>query len=724
MSTGPYPRIESPVNPYSTNVQSKTNEPITVAGLLDRSAQLLGYKGQSNWSQAEIYDRLEANAPRVAIIGGSGDHPAHIVDPWTTARAALRIWENGGVPFSFAVPVMCDGTAQSTMGMSYSLQSRNATAMAVVNQMESHQYHAAFVIQGCDKSPTGVLSGLAQLDLLRRRRGEAPVWATFAPAHVLRGGSIPEELRARLLALAGKAEDAGHGDLAEDIRDTSAYILQCSSNTAWQGVLERMVQVGLLTHQEHKEIERELAIHTNHHLGGICAFNGTGNSSRHLVAGLGMVHPAVELLTEPPGWDQVARAVDDLFHLFNRPEYSVREIVSRNVANAIRIHSASGGSTNLMMHLVAVMLHAGYRFSVWDLDRIRRSHPVPDLFDYSLTEGRDIFPLAGQCCAGLIRGMETLFYELLQNGVPMDLEAPTVTGSTWRQRLSDTRNLPALGVRENPVILHTPRRPFSGIDVLTGNWFESAVVKISGMPTYQLDEFDEQPAFVLYFENEDEANRALLDVNLLSRLRDAQAFPRPQLEAMYRPLGGQDDPTPLSYPELWDRMVREGRMRMATVIAGQGPEAFGMPEMFTPMQHINANRHLRRLTCLISDGRYSGVTYGAAIGHVTPEAARGGGILYLQTGDLLLLGLRRRRIDLLDPEAFAAGRMEPWSVSLATARPALGRERLERIRQRQRMVAATNRMLGHTDAANGVVPLVVAEEAEDPLPPLAGVESA
>ena len=75
--------------------------------------------------------------------------------------------------------------------MSYSLQSRNAIAEIVVNQLEAHSYHGAFVIQGCDKQPLGVLSGLALLDRVRRYHGEAPVFATFAPSHVLKGGEIP-----------------------------------------------------------------------------------------------------------------------------------------------------------------------------------------------------------------------------------------------------------------------------------------------------------------------------------------------------------------------------------------------------------------------------------------------------------------------------------------------------------------------------------------------------
>ncbi len=143
------PRIHNHNNPYRDNVQGKANEPITVAGLLDRAKKLVGISGSvpvSDWTLEEIYNRLEENAPRIAIIGGSADHPAHILDMETVSRAALIIWEEGGVPFYFSTPVLCDGTAQSNMGMSYSLQSRNAIAEIVVNQMEAHSYHGAFVI--------------------------------------------------------------------------------------------------------------------------------------------------------------------------------------------------------------------------------------------------------------------------------------------------------------------------------------------------------------------------------------------------------------------------------------------------------------------------------------------------------------------------------------------------------------------------------------------------
>lgn len=709
------PIIERGVNPYRENVQGKANEPITVAGLLARAERLLGIG--LDYSLEAIYDRLEANAPRIAIIGGSPDHPAHLFDLETALAAAARIWQRGGVPFYFGIPVLCDGTAQSTVGMCYSLQSRNAVAGIVVSQMEAHAYHGAYVLSGCDKTPLGIVCGLAYLDRLRQRRGDAPVFATFHPAHVLRGGSVPPDLAADLESVVRKAEAHGHPEIADDLRDALAYPLQCTTNAAYQGVLTRARHAGVIGEAEHKDYERRLAVHTCDAKGGICAFNGTGNSSRLAVTALGLTHPVVELLTGPAGAEQVNRVVDDLFTFVNRPGYSVGAMVAANFANAVRVHSATGGSTNLMLHLVAAMIYAGYDVDVWTVDRIRRNPPVPDIFDYSLTQGRDIFALAQQCASGAIRGMETIFYELLNQGIPMALGAPTVAGCTWGERLADPRNLSAAGVAESPIILTQPRRPFSGVDVLRGNFFESAVVKISGMTSEQLAEFDDKVCVVLFFENEEEANAGLLDVHLLERLKRCPMLTREVLLALAAHNRGGPNSAEiqnLKRGPLFDRLVREGLVKIAVVISGQGPRAFGMPEMFTPMQHINANRALRRLAVLISDGRYSGVTYGAAIGHVTPEAFDGGGIGLLKTGDLLHLRLSRRRVDLLNAPAFAAGRLIRWRGNLAEARRSLGAARRRRMIARQTQIAVTNLLHDATDAGRGVVPRLVAEEATQP----------
>ncbi|SDN04396.1 Dihydroxyacid dehydratase/phosphogluconate dehydratase [Fictibacillus solisalsi] len=712
-----YPFIENSYNPYRDNVQGKANEPICVAGLLDRAKQILGptYEGDApDWTLEEIYNRLHENAPRIAIIGGSPDHPAHIMDFQTSSRAALRIWQNGGVPFYFSTPVMCDGTAQSNQGMSYSLQSRNAVAEMVVNQIEAHSYHGAFVIQGCDKQPLGVVSAMAHLDRIRNYRGEAPFFATFAPAHVLQGGTIPEGLFEELEAVAQKAEQNGADDIAYDLRDAMAYILQCSSNTAFQGVLQRAKEKGFISQAEHDDYEKRLAVNTCDGLGGVCAFNGTGNSSRHLVAGMGLVHPELELLTDPPTQEQINAALDPLAGMINQQAFGASNIMASNIKNAVRIHSASGGSTNLMMHIVAGMLYGGFKFSLHEMDRIHHEVPVPDLFDYSLTQGRDIFALAMQCCSGNSRGMESLFYELLQNGVPMDVDAPTVTGTSWRERLEKEHKVSIEKIAENPVILDKPRRPYSGVDVLSGNFFESAVVKISGMTTLQLDEFDKKAAFVLYYDNEEDANHGLLDAELVDKLRNRKAFAHENLLAAVKQ-NAPDQYEALkthSYDALFDAMVDKGILKLAVVVSGQGPVAFGMPEMFTPMQHINANRKLKRMATLISDGRYSGVTYGAAVGHMTPEAKEDGGILYLQTGDVLFLDFRERTIQFLEETAFQRGEQVFEFDHIRQQRKELAASRMKAISKRQRQVAASNRMSSHTDAAHGVVPLQVFEEAD------------
>lgn len=720
--------IQNSVNPYRDNVQGKANEPITVAGLLDRSKRILGsdYEGpKPDWELGEIYQRLEVNAPRIAIIGGSSDHPAHIMDDLTTSRAALRIWQNGGVPFYFSTPVLCDGTAQSNQGMSYSLQSRNAVAQMVVNQMEAHSYHGAFVIQGCDKQPLGVVSALVHLDRLRKYRGEAPLFATFAPAHVLQGGTIPEDLVLELQQLSQFAKQNNHGDLAEDLEDAMSYILQCSSNTAFEGVFERAQERGLINKEQHKDFEKRLAVATCDGQGGVCAFNGTGNSSRHLVAGMGLVHPALELLTDPPLQHQVNEAVDALGHLINKSEFGAANILGANIRNAIRIHSASGGSTNLMMHIIAAMLYGGYRFDLWELDRIHHEVPVPDLMNYSLTEGRDIFVLAMQCCDGESRGMESMFYELLQNGVPMDVNAPTVTGQSWRSRLAEGEGIEADRVTENQIILSTPRRPYSGVDVLGGNFFESAVVKISGMSSKQLDQFDKKMAFVLYYENEDEANKQLLQSDLFDRLHKERVFSHEHLLSMLRH-NADNNQTELAdsattseqedYDSLYTFMLEQNILKLAIVVSGQGPLAFGMPEMFTPMQHINASRYLKRVATLISDGRYSGVTYGAAVGHMTPEAMNDGGILYLQTGDMLHLDFRGNTIHFLDPQVLKQPLLESTLSEvnfdqIRSERVELAQARLKALQHRQRQVAGSNRMHEHTDASVGVVPAHIVYEA-------------
>ncbi|PLK50180.1 dihydroxy-acid dehydratase [Uliginosibacterium sp. TH139] len=701
--------IDEAYNPYRSCIQGLANEPITVRALLRRADDLLcdepAFAGLGDHSLEAIVARLAANRPRVAIIQGSPDHPAHMFDYEHSLRAAARIWQNGGVPFTFGIPVICDGTAQSNIGQSYSLASRNHTATAVNINFEGHSYHAAYVLSGCDKTPTGILSGLASADRARRQpaRGTAPVWAIFVPAHVLKGGTIPKRTRQKLQAIQDAAIAAGDAQLAADIEENCHYILQCSSDEAFLGHLQRAEEKGLVTRAEADAILNELAAATCDDKGGICAFNGTGNSSRTLVAALGFVPAESELLTDEPGTDVVQRNVDQLFRMFNKPEYSVCNLLEKNYANAIRIHGATGSSSNLMLHMPCVMRHAGYDVSLFDYARVRDQHAVPDVFAHSLTEGRDTFVLAQQAAAGLHHGMTSLFKVLTDLGVPMDLDAPTAAGLTWRQRVAAipvavSPKLP----QEKSVIRIQPIRAISGTDVMRGNFFSSCTLKVAGMSSESWQRFNGRVFLVRYYENEIDCNDDLRSTNLVERLAARPALTPELLAAIRRHAGAPAD-------QSVTEMITSGVLAFAFVIAGQGPKAFGMPEMFAPSQYMRHHGVIEKTSIMITDGRYSGVTKGACVGHMVPEAYEGGGIGALVDGDLLWVQLAERRIDLLDTPDFLAGRLRP--LPAAPARAELVAERRARIEERQLQVAASSMMEGVTDAEYGVVPLAVHKRA-------------
>ncbi len=708
--------IDESYNPYRVCIQGLANEPITVRAILQRAEKMLsdepGFAGLGDISQAAIVRRLADDRPRICIIQGSADHPAHLFDHEQMLRAAARVWQNGGVPFTFGVPVICDGTAQSNIGQSYSLASRNHTAMAVNINFEGHCYHAAYVLSGCDKSPTGILSGLAAADRARREaeRGQAPVWAVFAPSHVLRGGEIPAETWAKIKTIGEKAVAGGDPQLAKDMADNAKYILQCSTDEAFLGQFNRAVKQGFCTRSEADALLDELAAATCHDKGGVCAFNGTGNSSRTLIAALGFAPRQVELLVDEPETKVVFDTVDQLFRVLNKPEYSVINVLARNYANAVRIHMATGSSTNLMLHMPAVMRHAGFDVTLADYGKVQDSHPVPDIFAHSLTEGRDTYALACQAKEGKSRGMESIVKSLVDLGVPMDLDAPTMAGATWGERIKDMAHAadPDLP-EEKSVIRAKPIRDMSGTAILKGNFFATGVVKVASMSTEQYDRFNGRTFIVRYYENEHLCSDELQAGDLVKTLSAMDGLNEPLLAAVRKANGG-------SGPGDFKAMVDEGTLAFAFVIGGQGPKAFGMPEMFAPSQHLRHHGVLERTSILMTDGRYSGVTKGACIGHVTPEAYEGGGIGTLKNGDVIRVDLDGHRIDLLDPESFLKGVIAPLEDAPFAERAALVTERRARLEKRRRQIAACSLLDHVTDAERGVVPEGVNERAMETWP--------
>ena len=706
--------VNEEFNPYRSCIQGLANEPVAVQALLKRAKEFLreeaDYLGLGDTSQPAIVERLATNRPRICIIQGSADHPAHLFDHEHALRAAARVWQNGGVPFTFGIPVICDGTAQNNIGQSYSLASRNHTATAVNINFEGHSYHAAYVISGCDKTPTGILSGLAAADRARREpeRGTAPVWAVFVPAHVLKGGSIPRNTRQKLQDIQDAARTAGDAQLADDIEENCRYILQCSSDEAFLALLNRAVEHGLIDRPSADTILNELAAATCDDKGGICAFNGTGNSSRTLVSALGFVPADSELLVDEAPMALIARNVDQLFRMINKPEYAVCEILKHNYGNAVLIHNATGSSSNLMLHMPCVMRHAGFDVTLFDYEKIRDAHPVPDIFAHSLTEGRDTFVLAQQAKAGLHHGMASLYKVLKDLNVPMNWDAPTVTGKTWGERVAAIPEAvsPALP-QERSVIRIKPIRDISGTDIMRGNFFSSCTLKVAGMSTDSYNRFNGKVFLVRYYENETQCNQELRSSSLEETLSQMPEL-TPELLSALRKFNdapaNQDIMT----------MINNGTLAFAFVIAGQGPKAFGMPEMFAPSQYLHHHGVVERTSMMITDGRYSGVTKGACVGHMVPEAFEGGGIGTLVNGDLLWVRLTDKRIDLIDRDAFLRGEIEPLSGAPFDERKDLLAARQAKIENRQHQIAACSVLDNVSTAEFGVVPAVVHRRATIP----------
>ncbi len=699
-------------NPYRTCIQGLANEPITVKALLRRAEQLLAnepaFAGLGDYSLKQIVARLAANCPRVCIIQGSPDHPAHLYDLEHTLRAAARVWQNGGVPFTFGLPVICDGTAQSNIGQSYSLASRNHTAMTVNINFEGHSYHAAYVIAGCDKTPTGILAGLAAADRARRQpaRGNAPVWAVFAPAHVLKGGQIPDDVQRDLNALQIKASLAGDEALAQDIEDNCRYILQCTSDEAFLALLNRAVALQLCSQHHANDVLDRLAAATCDEKGGICAFNGTGNSSRTLVAALGFVPVGTELLTDEAPTAVVFNNVDVLFRSLNNVELSVCHLLERNFANAVRIHCATGSSTNLLLHMPAVMRHAGFDVSLADFETVRYAANIPDVFAHSLlaADQRDTFALAMQAKAGLHHGVDSLVRVLTDLNVPMDVDSPTIMGETWRTRIGRlsaavSTQLPA----ERSVIRIAPVRQVSGCDVLRGNFFDTCAIKVAGMSSEHVRRFENRVLMVRYYEDEYECVADMQSAHMMQELVSIAMAQLDRVRALAALYGaGLDLDNNLSASV--QSLIESGALAFAFVIAGQGPQAFGMPEMFAPSQNLKHHSVLERYSILMTDGRYSGVTKGPCIGHVTPEAWSGGGIGTLQDGDLLCLQLGQRRIDWIDADALCAGKIQALVKLPTEQRASIVQARKARMEQRRQQIASCNVMDDVSDATFGAVP--------------------
>ncbi|MBE7941723.1 MULTISPECIES: phosphogluconate dehydratase [Ramlibacter] len=550
----------------------------------DRGADRLGCANVAHAFAALPGDqrlRIVADrAPNIGIVSAYNDmlsaHAPYAGYPALIKDEALR--QGATAQVAGGVPAMCDGVTQGTPAMELSLFSRDTIAMATAVSLSHDVFDAALLLGICDKIVPGLLIGALHF-------GHLPV--VFVP-----GGPMSSGL----------------------------------SNTEKSKVRERAAlgQVG--------RAELLTAEQAAYHGQGTCTFYGTANSNQMLMEAMGLHVPGAAFIHPATGLrEQLTReAVREVLAIGARGRFTpIGELVDeRAIVNAMAALLATGGSTNHLIHWVAVARSAGLVID-WD-DFAQLSAVVPLLARVYPNGSADVneFQAAG--------GPGYVIRELLDAGL-MHEDVRTVheggLRAYTRVPIDEAGRLAwrDTGASGDEAVLRPAQSPFSatgGLKLLQGN-LGRAVIKVSSVP-------------------ED----------------------RHVIEAPARIFDSQED---------LQRAFAAGEMDsdMVCVVRWQGPKANGMPELhkLTPPLAVLQGRGLR--VALVTDGRMSGASgkVPAAI-HVTPEAAAGGPLARLRDGDLVRVDADAGRLEALVPEAEWAAREVlpmPDAVRLASSR-GMGRE--------------------------------------------------
>jgi dihydroxy-acid dehydratase len=486
----------------------------------------------------------------VGIIPGH----VHLQEVGRMVRDA--IWEAGGVPFEFNTIGVDDGIAMGHTGMRYSLPSRELIADAIESMALAHCFDGLVMIGNCDKIVPGMLMAAMRVNI---------------PSIYVSGGPMA----------AGKTAAGKVVDLASVFEAVGAY----SAGTLDDATLLELEKTGCPTC-------------------GSCSGMFTANSMNCLAEVLGMAMPGNgTILAVDEKRKALYRAVGrQILHLVAK-DLKPRDIVTgESIDNSFCLDMAMGGSTNTVLHTLAIAHEAEVPYS---LDRINQlSDRVPYLCKVSPAGHHHIEDV------GRAGGISAILKRLAEKGDVLKLGRPTVTGKTLGENIRDAE------VSDEDVIrpLANPYRATGGLAILFGNLApQGAVVKAGGVAPEMLRHAG--PAVI--FESQDEALAGILSGK-----------------------------------------VKAGDV---VVIRYEGPRGGpGMQEMLSPTSAI-IGRGLGKSVSLITDGRFSGASHGACIGHVSPEAAAGGPIGVLRPGDRIRIDIDKRllEVDLSDAELTA--RRSAWT---------------------------------------------------------------
>ncbi len=491
--------------------------------------------------------------PFVAVANLSSDvTPCNVhLDKWAAAvKEGIR--QGDGTPFQFGTITVSDGISMGTEGMKASLVSREVIADSIETVVFGQRMDGLVTVAGCDKNMPGCMMAIARLNI---------------PSVFVYGGSIlPGQFEGRDVSIQDVFEAVG------------AYA------------------TGRMTRDQLTELECSACPGE-----GSCGGLFTANTMSTAIEIMGLSLPGDSSLTavDPRKSDESRRAGAAVMRMLDegiRP----RDILTRQAfENAITLVAAMGGSTNAVLHLMAIAREAEVDLTLDDFERISRNTPY-------IT---DMKPGGRYVMADLSRygGVALIGKRLLDGGL-LHGDTMSVNGKTLAENINE-----ASVVDDQPVVYTTaaPRSPTGGLAILRGNLApDGAVIKVAG----HQEKVYEGPARV--FDQEE-----------------------PAFQAIQR---GE---------------VKHGDI---VVIRYEGPKGGpGMREMLAVTGAL-IGQGLGDSVALVTDGRFSGASHGPMVGHVAPEAMEGGPIGMLQEGDIITLDIPNRRLDARITEEEFTDRRAAW----------------------------------------------------------------
>ena len=455
----------------------------------------------------------------------------------------------GGTPMEFNTVAISDGITMGTKGMKTSLVSREVIADSIELTARGYQFDALATLSACDKTIPGCVMAMARLDI---------------PSLMLYGGSIaPGHWHGKDVTIVDVFEAIGAHAAGEMSDEDLRGLEDCASPGA-----------------------------------GACGGQFTANTMACAIEALG-ISPAGSAMVPAEDGDKrtVAERIGELAMKVLEDDLRPSRIITRNsLENSIAMVCASGGSTNGVLHLIAIAREAGIDLDLDDFERISRQTPLlADLKPGGRFVATDLYRAGG---------IPLILKRLLEAGI-LHADELTVTGRTIGEEAEAAEEAPGQEVVRP---LDDPRKAEGGLAILRGNLApEGSVVKLAGT------ERKGQTGPARVFESEEECFRAVKDQRIE---------------------GGD-----------------------VVVIRNEGPAGGpGMREMLQVTAAI-VGEGLGEEVALITDGRFSGATRGLMVGHVAPESVKGGPIAALRDGDEVTIDVEGRRLDVDLSDEEIAGRL-------------------------------------------------------------------